>query len=216
MSILDKDFNGNINMLGVKINSEHPIRVSDFTESLAALNHLYSQVAKSQKNVKRLRTDQPHELSIDSIGKCCILICLIESNPIANISCIAGVLDLILNVINYAQTVRDSKKKTQLMEEFLELERRRLESDKERLELEKARIELEKEGIEISKKQLEELKDIKKLFGLVRAPGDSIFLSFSDAPRSAKMDYETKKHLEKTIEDLIKLGTRIHNRRKKK
>ena len=209
MSILDKDFNGNIDMFSVRINSEHPIRVSDFTKSLAALNHLYSRVVKHQQNVYKIRTDQPHELSIDSIDKCCILINLIESDPIASCSCIAAVISLIINVLNYATTVRDSKKQTQLLDEYLKL-------NEERFEQEKARAKLEEEGFKMSKEQLELLKDIKKLFGLVRAPGDSMILSHSDTEQSMKMDYDTKKHLEKTIEKLIKLGCRIHNKRKKK
>ena len=64
--------------------------------------------------------------------------------------------------------------------------------------------------------QLEELKDIKKLTGPLRAPGDSMDLYHPDRQESVKLDYETMKQLEKTIENLIKLGVRKSSKRKKK
>lgn len=223
MSILDKDFDVKLNILIVTIESKHPIRVNDFTKSLEALNHLYAQVVKSQKKVKEESSDQPRELSIFSVNKCCIRLFLMESNPIAGISCIASVINTIIAGLSLAWDVHNSKRNTILNEKLIELEKERNDSEKARIELEKARIELEKErielekqGIKLSRKQLEELKDIKKLLELIREPGDSMTLNNSDGKEVVKMDYKTKKQLEKTIENLLKLGFRKYSKKKGK
>ena len=202
MSILDKDYDIELNMIKVTIKSEHPIPVSDFVKSIAALNHLYSQVVKSQKNGKRLWPEQPHELSVYSIDKCCIVINFIESNPVEGISHIADVINVIIGVVGFVYSVYESRKNTKFIEKLLEKE--------------DERIELEREGVKLSRKLLQELKDIKKLFGIIKSPGDSMVLSHPDKQNVQKMDYESMKQLKITLENLINLGIRKYNKRKKK
>ncbi len=209
MSILDKDYDIKLNMLTVTIKSEHPIPVSDFVKSMKALDHLYSQVVKSQKNIKRVRSEQPHELCIYSIDKCCIVINFIESNPVDGISCLTNIISVIINVIGLVCTVYESRKNTKLTEKLIEKE-------DEIIELEKERTELMKEGLLLSRKQLEELKDVNNLFEIIKSPGDSMFLSHSDTPQSMNMDYDKMNHLKITLKNLIKLGVRKHNKRKNK